>query len=114
MVVEGGKIKTTGTDSTFTFRVIRNGEPVLLDYEGDADLKRFKDKVREVDSGNECGLSLQGFTDFREGDVLECYRVDWRVKTMTMAADPSLGSHSGVSGSNKDSNRTASTYSNRL
>lgn len=39
-------------------------------------LKRFKDDVKEVAEGYECGLSLEGFNDLREGDVLESYRID--------------------------------------
>ena len=36
-------------------------------------LKRFKDDVREVARGYECGLSFAGYNDLREGDVVECY-----------------------------------------
>ncbi len=36
-------------------------------------LRRFQDDVREVQSGFECGVALEGFDDFREGDVLELY-----------------------------------------
>ncbi len=36
-------------------------------------LKRFKDDVREVARGYECGLSFAGFEDLREGDMVECY-----------------------------------------
>ncbi|HOW87997.1 MAG TPA: translation initiation factor IF-2 [Candidatus Omnitrophota bacterium] len=39
-------------------------------------LKRFKDDVKEVTEGYECGLSLEGFNDLREGDMLESYRID--------------------------------------
>jgi translation initiation factor IF-2 len=38
-----------------------------------ASLKRFKDDVREVTSGYECGLSLEGFQDIKQGDVLEAF-----------------------------------------
>jgi translation initiation factor IF-2 len=38
-----------------------------------ASLKRFKDDVREVASGYECGLSLEGFQDLKQGDVLEAF-----------------------------------------
>ncbi|HWH76834.1 MAG TPA: hypothetical protein VNT76_05660, partial [Candidatus Binatus sp.] len=38
-----------------------------------ASLKRFKDDVREVAAGYECGLSLEGFQDLKQGDVLESY-----------------------------------------
>ena len=39
-------------------------------------LKRFKDDVKEVAEGYECGVALEGFNDLREGDVLESYRID--------------------------------------
>lgn len=39
-------------------------------------LKRFKDDVREVAEGFECGVSFHSFNDLQEGDVVECYRVD--------------------------------------
>ncbi len=38
-----------------------------------ASLKRFKDDVREVTAGYECGLSLEGFQDIKQGDVIEAY-----------------------------------------
>jgi len=39
-------------------------------------LKRFKDDVKDVAEGYECGVALEGFSDLREGDVLESYRID--------------------------------------
>jgi translation initiation factor IF-2 len=52
-------------------RVVRDGAVV---YETTiADLKRFKDDVREVQEGFECGIRLEGFNDVKEGDVLEVY-----------------------------------------
>ncbi len=37
-------------------------------------LKRFKDDVKEVRSGQECGMKIEGYDDIKEGDVLECYK----------------------------------------
>jgi translation initiation factor IF-2 len=55
-------------------RVLRSGTVV---HDGTvASLKRFKDDVREVAAGYECGLSLDGFNDFKEGDQLEFYHVE--------------------------------------
>jgi translation initiation factor IF-2 len=52
-------------------RVHRDGEEL---FEGRvAALKRFKEDVREVDSGYECGITLEGFDDFQIGDTLEFY-----------------------------------------
>jgi translation initiation factor IF-2 len=39
-------------------------------------LKRFKDEVREVAAGQECGMSFEKYEDMRVGDVIECYRVE--------------------------------------
>jgi len=39
-------------------------------------LKRFKDDVREVPAGQECGMSFANYQDIREGDVIECYNVE--------------------------------------
>ncbi|MBE7211700.1 MAG: translation initiation factor IF-2, partial [Gluconacetobacter diazotrophicus] len=39
-------------------------------------LKRFKDDVREVARGYECGLSFAGYNDLKEGDVVECYEME--------------------------------------
>ncbi|MFH0790005.1 MAG: translation initiation factor IF-2 [Candidatus Omnitrophota bacterium] len=52
----------------------RNGQVV---FEGNISaLKRFKDDVREVLEGFECGITLTGFTDFQEGDIIEAYEIE--------------------------------------
>ncbi len=54
-------------------RVLRDN---VVIHDGELDsLKRFKDDVREVKGGFECGLSLKNFSDIQEGDQLECYEV---------------------------------------
>lgn len=54
-------------------RVLRDN---VVIHEGELDsLKRFKDDVREVKSGFECGLSLKNFNDIKEGDQLEVFEV---------------------------------------
>jgi translation initiation factor IF-2 len=46
----------------------------IVVFEGDIDaLKRFKDDVSEVKFGYECGLSLKGYHDIREGDIIDCF-----------------------------------------
>jgi translation initiation factor IF-2 len=54
-------------------RVVREGT-VLYDGKLGA-LKRFKDDVREVKEGFDCGMSFDGFNDLKEGDAIECYEV---------------------------------------
>ncbi|MBQ8765041.1 MAG: translation initiation factor IF-2 [Clostridia bacterium] len=52
-------------------RIVRDG---IVIHEGELDsLKRFKDDVKEVASGYECGMGFVRFNDIKEGDVVECY-----------------------------------------
>ncbi|MEX2502241.1 MAG: EF-Tu/IF-2/RF-3 family GTPase, partial [Trueperaceae bacterium] len=54
-------------------RLVRDGKEV---YKGSiASLKRFKDDVREVTQGFECGINLQNYGNVREGDVIEAYEM---------------------------------------
>ena len=54
--------------------LVRNGEVV---FEGNiSSLKRFKDDAREVSEGFECGITLGGFDDYREGDIIEAYAIE--------------------------------------
>ena len=39
-------------------------------------LKRFKDEVKEVNAGQECGMAFENYEDMRVGDVIECFRVE--------------------------------------
>jgi translation initiation factor IF-2 len=64
-VVDGKMVRSS------MVRVIRNGTII---YEGKiSSLKRFKDDVREVVSGFECGLGVENFNDIKVGDTLECF-----------------------------------------
>jgi translation initiation factor IF-2 len=61
-------------------RVVRDGVQV---YEGEiGSLKRFKDDVREVREGFECGLSVAGYNDLKVGDRIESYRVESVARTL--------------------------------
>ncbi len=54
-------------------RVVRDGTVI---YEGKlGSLRRFKDDVKSVRSGYECGLSVEGFQDVKEGDIIEAYKI---------------------------------------
>ena len=64
-------------------RVIRDGGVV---YEGEvSSLKRFKDDVREVKEGFECGIGIANFNDVKVGDVIETYRVEEFARTLAVA-----------------------------
>ncbi len=55
-------------------RLIRDN---VVIHEGKlSQLKRFKDDVREVGAGQECGMAFENYQDMRQGDVIECYRVE--------------------------------------
>ncbi len=45
-------------------------------------LKRFKDEVREVVAGQECGMAFEGYQDMRQGDVIECFEVEHVLRTL--------------------------------
>ena len=66
------------TDGKFdrgqNIRVVRDG--VVL-YEGkNSSLRRFKDDVKEVQAGYECGIGIERFNDIKIGDVLECFYLE--------------------------------------
>ena len=67
-------IDGTISRSSAGVRVIRDNVVV---YQGKlASLRRFKDDVREVQQGYECGLSIENFNDVKSGDILEAYAID--------------------------------------
>ncbi len=64
--VQDGKITRTSL-----IRVLRDG--VVIFEDKISSLRRFKDDVKEVASGYECGVGLEKFNDIKEGDILEAY-----------------------------------------
>jgi len=76
--VRSGVIPRTGR-----VRVIRNGVEV---YDGTlASLKRFKDDVREVREGFECGIGIENFNDVKVGDLIESYRIEEVARSLSAA-----------------------------
>jgi translation initiation factor IF-2 len=74
--VTDGKI--TRTSQVRVQREIKPGSPnTNIIFSGKlASLKRFKDDVKEVDKGFECGIGIENFTDFQPGDVIEAYELE--------------------------------------
>ena len=72
--VIGGCYVTSGTiPRDAKVRLVRDG---IVIYEGRLhSLRRFKDDVREVAAGYECGIGIEGYQDLKEGDVIEAYEV---------------------------------------
>jgi translation initiation factor IF-2 len=73
--------------------VIQRNNPVRLlrdyveVYDGKIDsLKRFKDDVREVKDGYECGISIENFNDIKVGDIIESYRVEEVARSLAQSA----------------------------
>ena len=66
--VQDGKITRNAQ-----IRVVRDGIVIFEDKIGS--LRRFKDDVREVNAGYECGIGLERFNDIKEGDILEAYEM---------------------------------------
>ncbi|MBL9130910.1 MAG: translation initiation factor IF-2 [Verrucomicrobiaceae bacterium] len=71
----GGSVVTDGLmQRKQRARVLRGGQAV---YDGGFEtLRRFQDEVGEVRNGLECGIKLNGFSDYEEGDVIECYELE--------------------------------------
>ncbi len=71
----GGSVVTDGRmDRKQRARVLRNGQAV---YDGGFEtLRRFNDEAGEVRNGLECGIKLNGFSDYEENDVIECYELE--------------------------------------
>ena len=79
--VVAGCMVTSGTIArTAKVRLMREGEAA---WTGRIDaLRRFKDDVREVASGYECGISLEGMNDIRVGDVIEAFTIEELARTL--------------------------------
>jgi len=71
MLIAGAYVTDGKITRSSKIRVLRNG---IVVHEGELEsLRRFKDDVKEVVAGFECGLTLENYRDIKEGDVLEVY-----------------------------------------
>ena len=72
-IIAGSRVQDGKITSGSTAKVLRDNK---LIHEGQiGGLKRFKDDVKEVVAGLECGIRVDGYQDFQEGDVIESYQV---------------------------------------
>ncbi len=79
--VAGSFVKEGSITRDAHVHLLRDGEVV---YSGKvSSLKRFKDDVREVVSGLECGIMLENFNDIAKGDILEAYRIETEQRTLS-------------------------------
>ncbi len=65
---------TDGTIERNAYIRVTRGDIVIEQDRVLDQLKRFKDDAKEVKSGQECGMKIQGYDDIKEGDILECFR----------------------------------------
>lgn len=73
VIVGGSYVKEGKITSASKIRLIRNG---IVVHEGEVGgLRRFKDDVKEVASGFECGITLENYRDIKEGDEIEAYEM---------------------------------------
>jgi translation initiation factor IF-2 len=87
--VRSGIIPRTGR-----VRVVRSGVEV---YDGTlASLKRFKDDVREVREGFECGMGIENFNDLKVGDLVEAYRIEEVARSLGAGASSTGGAARGA------------------
>lgn len=73
-IVAGSYVTEGRITNDSEVRLIRDG---IVVFEGKVDsLRRFKDEVKEVNTSFECGVSLEGYRDIKEGDVIEAYLME--------------------------------------
>jgi translation initiation factor IF-2 len=90
--VAGCYVSEGTIDRNAQIRVLR--EHVVV-YEGRlASLKRFKDDVKEVRSGYECGMSIENYNDVKVGDILESFRIEKVARKL----EGSVGAKAGMAG----------------
>ena len=78
--VAGCRVTEGRVERGASVRLIRDN---VVIHEGKlSTLKRFKDEVREVPAGQECGMAFEKYEDMRAGDVIECYRVEEIARTL--------------------------------
>ena len=78
--VAGCRVTDGTVERGANVRLIRDN---VVIHEGKlSQLKRFKDDVREVQVGQECGMAFENYQDMRQGDVIECYRVETIQRTL--------------------------------
>ncbi|TLG75561.1 translation initiation factor IF-2 [Methylocystis sp. B8] len=78
--VAGCRVTDGNVERGANVRLIRDNVVV---HEGKlSTLKRFKDEVKEVTAGQECGMAFENYQDMRPGDVIECYRVEEIKRTL--------------------------------
>ncbi len=72
--VAGSYVLTGKVTRTANIRVVRDG--IVIADDKVASLQRFKDSVKEVAQGYECGICLERFSDLKEGDIFEVYTIE--------------------------------------
>ncbi len=78
--VAGCRVTEGKVERGASVRLIRDD---VVIHEGKlSTLKRFKDEVREVPAGQECGMAFEKYEDMRVGDIIECYRVEEVARTL--------------------------------
>jgi translation initiation factor IF-2 len=83
-VIAGCFVKSGVIQRTAKVRVIRDSAQV---YAGVlSSLKRFKDDVKEVKDGLDCGIGIENFNDLKVGDVIEAFKVESIARTLQAAA----------------------------
>ncbi len=73
-IVAGCYVLSGKVERKCSVRIVRDG--IIVGDDKIAGLRRFKDDVKEVAEGYECGISLEKFTDIKEGDIFEAYEVE--------------------------------------
>ena len=73
-MVAGCRVTSGKITRDAQLRLVRDG--IVICEDAIASLRRFKDDVKEVAEGFECGITLEKFSDIKEGDVFECFKME--------------------------------------
>jgi translation initiation factor IF-2 len=79
-LIAGCSVRSGVINRQARVRVVRDGTEI---YDGTiGSLRRFKDDVKEVREGFECGIGVENFNDIKVGDIIECYRTEEVARTL--------------------------------
>lgn len=83
-VIAGCQVREGVIDRKSKVRVVRDG---VVAFDGEiSSLRRFKDDVKEVREGYECGIGVANFNDLKVGDAIECYKVESVARSLAGSA----------------------------
>ena len=102
-LVAGSYVLEGEIHNNFKIRIIRDNIEI---FDGELDgLRRFKDDVKKVSAGYECGITIKDFRDFHEGDIIEAYTMEEIKTSITEANKKAEEKKAAKAAAEKDDNK---------